>query len=424
MNSSRYDVIVIGGGPAGATVSARLAQRGLKVGLFEKDLFPRFHIGESLLPCSMPLFAELGVLPELKRRFLPKYGAEFVTADGSTARRYPFKGGLISGFDSAFQVERAEFDRILLEAAERSGASVHQGTLVTSFELDPRGVSVAIRDQSGTSYRVHGEVLVDATGQSSLLAGRLGLRTMDPELRNLSVFSHFERAARHSGEREGDITIVLSPEGWWWVIPLADDRTSVGLVAPTRALAGRKPDEAYLLEQIARSSYLSARLGSARRIAPVRTISDWSYSARRLAGDRWLLIGDAGAFVDPVFSTGVYLGMIGAFRAAESIERAFARARFDRAQFVAYERWVQRAVRTYRRFVRDFYHPAFVEILMHPSDWMGLRQAVTSLLAGHGVDRFEVNWRVLLFRVLARFNRCLKLTPRLPERRQAFQLLR
>jgi flavin-dependent dehydrogenase len=424
MGDERFDAIVIGGGPAGATLGALLARRGLNVGLFEKERFPRFHIGESLLPCSMPLFRELGILQELERRFLPKYAAEFVTADGSVQRRYSFAGGLVSGFESAFEVDRAEFDRILLDNALRAGASVREGFQVTSFDLDERGVTVATRGPDGAESRASAELLIDASGQSSLLAGRLGMRRMDPTLRNFSVFSHFEGAERYSGNREGDISVVLVPEGWWWVIPLAGDRTSVGYVAPARALSGRKPDESYFFERIAATPYLARRLARARRTAPVRAISDWSYSAKRLVGDRWLLVGDAGAFVDPVFSTGVYLGMIGAFRAAESIESAFLQGDFKRRRFVAYERWVQRSVARYRDFVRGFYHPAFVEVLIHPSDWMGLRAAVTSLLAGHGVDRFDVNWRVLLFRFVARLNRTLQLVPRLPGRREGFAGLR
>ena len=424
MGDERFDAIVIGGGPAGATLAALLSRRGLCVGLFEKERFPSFHIGESLLPCSMPLFRELGILSELERKFLPKYAAEFVTDDGSISRRYSFEGGLVTGFESAFEVDRAEFDRILLDNAMRAGTTVREGVQVTGFELGASGVTVTTRAHDGAESRAHAELLVDASGQSSLLAGRLGMRRMDPTLRNFAVLLAFEGAQRYAGKREGDISVVLSPDGWWWVIPLANNRTSVGFVAPAGSLSGRKPDEAYFFERIARSSFLSDRLSQARRTAPVRAISDWSYSAERLVGDRWLLVGDAGAFVDPVFSTGVYLGMVGAFRAAESIERAFLRARFERRQFLPYERWVQRGVNTYRKFVRGFYRPEFVEIMLHPSDWLGLRSAVTSLLAGHGVDRFDVNWRVSLFRLLARVNRDLQLTPRLPNRREAFVALR
>lgn len=422
MGQERFDIIVIGGGPAGATVAALLARRGLQVALFEKERFPRFHIGESLLPCSMPLFEELGILQELKQRFLPKYAAEFVTADGSMHRRYAFGDGIVPGFESAFEVDRSEFDRILLDNAARAGVSVREGVQVTNFELKPEGVQVVARSHEGAETQVSAELLVDASGQQSFLAGRMGLRRMDPRLRNYSVFSHFEGARRYSGDREGDISIVLVPHGWWWVIPLANDRTSVGLVAPARSLSGRKPDEAYFFEQVEQTPFLRERLVNARRVAPVRTISDWSYSSERFVGDRWLMVGDAGAFVDPVFSTGVYLGMVGAFRAADSIERAFLKGRFDRRQFLHYERWVRRGVGTYRKFVRGFYQPEFVEVLLHPSDWMGLRGAVTSLLAGHGVDRFDVNWRVMLFRMIARLNRRIQLTPRLPGRREAFVL--
>jgi flavin-dependent dehydrogenase len=213
---------------------------------------------------------------------------------------------------------------------------------------------------------------------------------------------------------------VLVPEGWWWVIPLRGDRTSVGLVAPARKLKGRKPDEAFLHERIEQTPYLKERLGAARRVAPVRNISDYSYVSKKLAGDRWVMVGDAGAFIDPVFSTGVYLGMTSAFQAAESIDRAFARNDFSAGMFKSYERFMRRVVSRYRSFVKGFYQPEFVEVLMHPSDWLSLRAAITSLLAGYGVDSFDVNWRVMVFRAIARANRGLELTPRLRGRREAY----
>jgi geranylgeranyl reductase family protein len=412
------DVIVIGGGPAGSTVATRLAQLGRSVLLLEKERFPRFHIGESLLPCSMPLFEALGVSEALAEHgFLPKYAAEFVTADGSLTRRYAFADGLIAGAGSAYEVDRSEFDKVLLDNARRAGVDVREGVQVTKFEVDEHHAGVTARGDSDTE-RFSAEMLIDATGQHSLVAGRLGLRRMDSELKNFAVFSHFEGAARHSGAREGDISVVLVPGGWWWVIPLRGDRTSVGLVAPSRVLGARKPDESYFGEQIAKTPYLAERLKDARRIAPVRTISDYSYVSSRLAGDRWLLVGDAAAFIDPVFSTGVYLGMVGAFRAAEAVDRALRDRRFTRSRFLGYERAVRKNVGAYRNFVKGFYTPEFVEVLMSPSDWLRLRAAVTSLLAGFGVDQFAVNWRILVFRAIARANRSMGLAPRLPGRRE------
>ncbi|MEO7036029.1 MAG: tryptophan 7-halogenase, partial [Polyangiaceae bacterium] len=231
-----------------------------------------------------------------------------------------------------------------------------------------------------------------------------------------AVFSHYEGATRYEGKEEGDISIVLAPGGWWWVIPLRNNRTSVGLVGPSRNLRGQKPDEAYLAAQIANTPFLRERLANATRVAPVRSVADYSYVSRKLAGDRFVLVGDAAAFIDPVFSTGVYLGMVGAFRAAEAVSAALTAKNFDRSQFTAYEREANKHVATYRRFVKGFYTPEFVDVLMSPSDWLSLRAAITSLLAGFGVDRFDVKWRVLVFRAIARANKKFGLVPRVHER--------
>lgn len=366
----------------------------------------------------MPMFEELGVAEALAARFLPKHGAEFVTADGTLSRRYAFADGLLPGPGSAYQVERAEFDELMLQNAARLGAEVRQGCEARAFDIGEDGVvRVTTRSDDGAEDQVEGRVLIDATGQRSWLASRKGQKVMDPRLKNFAVFSHYEGAERATDARAGDITIVLVDEGWWWVIPLRDGKTSVGLVAPSRVLRGRKPDQSYFEERIANTPYLQRRLAAARRIAPVRTASDYSYVTTRASGDHFVLVGDAAAFIDPVFSTGVHLGMASAFRAADAVDEALTKQRFDQAVFADYERYVARSVSAYREFVRGFYNPEFAEVMMHPSDKFQLRQAVTSLLAGHGLEKWALSWRIALFRAITLANRRLPLTPRLASRR-------
>jgi flavin-dependent dehydrogenase len=267
-----YDAIIIGGGPAGAATATRLAQAGRRVALLERERFPRFHIGESMLPCSVALLRELGALEAVDGAGFPrKYAAEFVVGDGSLSRRYPFVDSLLAGSPYAFEVDRDRFDEILLDNAARAGVDVRQACEVRDFSIGGDRVEVVAGDAT-----LRASVLVDATGQRSMLAGRFKLRRMDPELRNFAVFSHYGGASRGGGDTAGDITIVLVPDGWWWVIPLAGDRTSVGLVAPAKALGGGKPDAAYFERGLAESPYLAARFDAARRLAPIRTASDYS----------------------------------------------------------------------------------------------------------------------------------------------------
>ncbi len=376
--------------------------------LLEKEQFPRFHIGESLLPACIPLLDELGVHDAVRAESLQKNAAEFVTGDGSVARRYTFGDGLVRGSTFAYEVERATFDRILLDNARQAGVTVRQGVEVNGFSLEKKGVEVV------TSAGVEqGRFLIDASGQRSLVASRLELREMDRELKSFAMYAHYEGAERHPGEREGDITIILLPVGWWWVIPLRGNRTSVGFVAPSRSLTGEKPDAEYFDARVRESSLLAKRLAPGRRIGKVTACSDYSYASRRFVGDRWLLVGDAAAFLDPVFSTGVCLGMLQAFRAADAVDRALG-ATPRALAFRSYERYVKRSVSIYRDLVKGFYTPELVELLMAPTDRLELRRAITSLLSGEGIDRFPIAWRISLFRSLAKANRVLPLVPRLP----------
>lgn len=412
-----HDVIVLGGGPAGSTAAARLAELGRRVLVVERERFPRFHVGESLLPCSTALLAELGVLPAVEQAgFVRKYAAEFVTGDGSLSRRYAFADGLVPGAEQTFQVERDRFDEILLDHALRSGARIEQGSEARAFETDAEGVDVRVLGSDGKERDVRARILVDATGQHSLVARRFGLREMDPELKNFSLYSHYEGAARACGEAEGDITIVRVPEGWWWVIPLSSDRTSVGWVAPKSALGERVLGEAQFLERLEQTPYLRRRFAGARRVAPVRGASDFSYRSRRFAGQRWLLAGDAAAFIDPVFSSGVYLAMASGYRAAAAIDAALGRRALGHQPFRAYERWFGRLIDVYTDLVKGFYAPGFGDVLMSPTDRLKLRRAAISLLAGQGIGHFGVTWRLWIIYAVARLNRRLPLVPRVSER--------
>ncbi|MCA9598777.1 MAG: FAD-dependent oxidoreductase [Myxococcales bacterium] len=411
------DVVVIGGGPAGAATAAELARRGRRVRVLEREQFPRFHVGESLLPCSLPFFERLGVVEELDARFVKKYGAEFVTHDGQVERRYSFAEGMVPHPASAWHAERSELDDVLLRAAERAGAEIDQGSDVRAVETSAAGARLRVR-KNGAERELAARFVVDASGQGALLGRLRNIRKMDPVLKNAAVFAHFEGAFRHEGERGGDVTIVVDPAGWWWMIPLAKGRSSVGFVGPKRAFVEHKADAAGFAARIAKTPLLRERLADARRVAPVRSISDFSYSCRPVSGDGYLLVGDAAAFLDPVFSTGIHLGLMHGFSGAEAIDRALSKGDVRRARFRGYERFVESTLASYRAMVRGFYTPELVELLFSPSDSLDLRRAITTLLAGAGTDQLAIAWRVRVFRALARANKHVPLVPRLPGYRE------
>lgn len=413
----RFDVIVIGGGPAGAVAAAELARRGRSVLVVEKEHYPRFHIGESLIPGVVAVLDELGVGDAIHGEgFVRKYAAEFVTPDCAFRQRYVFSDSLTPQHHLAYQVERARFDQILLDHARGQGAVVRVGAEVTHFDERPEAVVCSVSEREGEVRCVSSRYLIDASGQHSFIARRLGLRQLDLGLRNVAVYAHFTGAQPVGGDRAGDITVVLDPEGWWWVIPLREV-VSVGFVAPKAAFDG-KPDTAWMLRRLRELPALAQRFESAKLAGAARVAADYSYGSRRLVGSRWLLAGDAGAFLDPVFSTGVYLGVSSGVKAARAVADSLAGSEASSAVLSAYAAWFEQKVRVYGELVRGFYRPEFTDLFMHPTSAMQLRQAVTSALAGFAEEP-EVRRRLKTFLSAARANRDQELSPRLPGRREA-----
>lgn len=415
------DVAIIGGGPAGATAAAVLARRGHRVALFERQTFPRFHIGESLLPASNRVFEQLGLAARVRAEaFVEKRGASFVTEDGVLSAYIDFTECSKVAAPVTYQVPRDRFDHLLLEEAREAGASVHTGCRVIEVEWGGDGVVLSLGQTAATDAgveptRVVARALIDASGQSGFLAKRLALRQVDSELRNVAVYAHFRGMPRLEGPRAGDIRIVSRFDlGWIWIIPLPGGLTSLGAVMSRQRHAerGERRPEDLLAAILAETPALADELAAAERVGPARFEADFSYAPTAYAGDRWLLAGDAGSFLDPVFSTGVLLALESGMEAAEAIDRGLRRGDLSARRFAGYDRRQRRRYQHFRRFVRAFYDPCFRDIFFQPTNRFGLLDAVVSALAGN----WRPGWRErLLLRVffsLASLQRRWTLVPR------------
>ncbi len=417
-----FDVAVIGGGPGGSSAATALARRGRTVLLLERDRFPRFHIGESQLPWSNEVFRALGVHDAIAEAgFEKKWGASFRTVDGATEQYADFQFAAETPSPQTFQVPRATFDEVLLRHSERSGAKVLEEHRALDAAFEPDGVVLRFVGPDDTEQAVRVGFVVDASGRTGFLTKKLGRHEFDPVLRNIAVHAQYEGIPRLEGRRAGDIRMFTRADmGWIWLIPISQSVTSVGAVIPQsvhRRESKAVPEDS-LTHYLTGTAGLAPLLSHARRVSPARFDADYSYLGSSLAGDRWIAVGDAAAFLDPIFSTGVLLAMQAGLEAAEAIDDSLRAGEPARHRFAACERLVRQRYHHFRRFAVGFYDPYFRDLWFRPASRLGIFGAILSVLAGNWRPSWMTRQRIRFFFTLVALRRFFRLpvtSGRIPE---------
>jgi flavin-dependent dehydrogenase len=396
------DVLIIGGGPAGSAMGALLAERGRKVLVLEKDRHPRFHIGESLLPLSLPFFERLGVQDDIERIGLRKYAAEFHSMYHGRQSDFRFGEAVDKSYPYAYEVRRSEFDHVLIRNCAAKGAEVREGWRVTGAELAGDEITaVTAVDEAGTEHRFKAAFYVDATGRDTFLADLLRTKERNRRHASAALYGHFSGALRNAGQEEGNISIYWFDHGWFWFIPLKDGITSVGAVCTPAYLKTRQvPVEQFFFDTIALCPGVQQRLAAARLENPVTATGNYSYQSTKMYGRNFLLVGDAYAFIDPVFSSGVHLALQGAFRGAETVDRILADPRTAGAELEKYRREIEGGLRTFSWFIYRITTPAVRDLFMYPRNILGVKEGVLSLLAGDLFRETPLKFRLLVFRAI------------------------
>ena len=398
------DVVVIGGGPAGSTTATLLAERGHRVVLLEKDTHPRFHIGESLLPANLPLLEKLGVAKEVEAIGMLKLGATFVSPWHDHKAGFRFADALDKSLPSAWQVRRSQFDEILFRRAARAGADARERIRVREVDLGDRDrkPTVTATDAEGNTLSWQAKFVVDASGRDTFLGNRLKLKRKNPDHQSAAIFGHFRNARRDTGETEGNIIITWFEHGWYWFIPLKDGITSVGAVAwPYYMNSRKKPVREFLMDTLALSPELADRLKDAELVEEPTATGNYTYESSECQGENFVMVGDAFAFVDPMFSSGVMLATNSGFAATEVVDARLkgdraaergARARFNWA--------MRRGPKEFSWFIYRVTNPNLRDIFMDPREDLGIRASVISVLAGDLFRGTRIRRGLWLFRAI------------------------
>ncbi len=385
MQKTSFDVIVAGGGPAGSTTASFLRKHGRTVLVLEKERFPRFHLGESLLPCGGEVWDELGVSEEMKRRYILKPGARFIHSESGLTQTYYFSDAIRPDHPFAYEVPRADFDDMLLRRSEALGAEVWEETTVRDVHFDDRGVDVTARRADGSTEVLRGQVFVDATGRDTFLGTRFGLKVSDDLVTtNLACFTHYENCTRQSGPDEGNITVVLFDGGWWWFIPFKGNVTSIGCTLQKHFTVSRKglSAEQMFMAALEATPVMQELLRNATRIRPVDTTGNWSYRCKQFYGDRFLLVGDSAAFIDPLFSTGVLMAVTCGKYAARAIHDALELGDCSAERFAGYQTQALQGADLFKGLVHEFYARSLRPLLVRSAAHRATYSAITSALAG------------------------------------------
>lgn len=410
---NKSDVVVIGGGPAGSTVATLLAERGHSVTLLEKERHPRFHIGESLLPANLQLLEKLGVKDKIHAIGMEKWGAEFVSPWHDNRQEFEFADAWDKSMPFAYQVRRSEFDEILIRNAACKGASIVEGCRVTDVDFLPQENGAIIQGQhdDGRVETWETRFVVDASGRNTFLGNRFKRKSRNPKHNSAAIYGHLAGVERNEGKKEGYITLFWFDHGWFWLIPLRDGITSIGVTTwpyymKTR---GKRSVEQFFFDTIALCPELAARLKGATLASEIEATGNFSYSCGQSHGPNYILLGDAYAFIDPVFSSGVLLAMNSAFAGADAISTHLRSPEKSSAAFTHFDKVMKRGPKEFSWFIYRVTNPTMRNLFMNPGNSLRMKEALLSMLAGDIFGKTPIWGSLLTLKVLYYFISLLNL---------------